>query len=300
MTTEYLHLHPSVLPVMARDAEGRLKHLESDRWVGYPRAKVLLDQMAFLAQHERVNRPPNLLIVGSPHGGKSFLVKRFRKRHPAVYDPQLARTVMPVLFLESPPVPDEGKFYNEILETFLAAYRPQDHVDKKKKLAFHHIERTQVQLIIIDEIHNSLAGRTSASRQLMNTIKYLSNKLQIPIVATGTLAALRAMQTDEQIASRFEPQALPVWKNGEAWRMFIKRYEATLPLERASGLAGKETADYLFTLSEGLIGELTTTLKLAARQAILTEQENIDMALLLRLGRVAPSLRRITAEKLLK
>jgi tellurite resistance-related uncharacterized protein len=73
------------------------------------------------------------------------------------------------------------------------------------------------------------------------------------------------MLTDEQAASRFEPRALPVWKKGDAWQTFIERYEATLPLEWASQLALKETADYLFTLSEGLIGELAMTLKLAAR-----------------------------------
>lgn len=47
-----------------------------------------------------------------------------------------------------------------------------------------------------------------------------------------------------------------------------KRYEETLPLQYPSLLSRAETAEYLFHLSEGLIGELATTLQLAVRQAI--------------------------------
>lgn len=45
--------------------------------------------------------------------------------------------------------------------------------------------------------------------KLLNQLKFISNELRIPIVALGTNEALYAMQTDAQIASRFEPFALP-------------------------------------------------------------------------------------------
>lgn len=296
----FAHLLPSVHPVMAEGTEARLKHLEVDRWVGYPRAKTIHNHMEFLLQHEKVDRPPNLLLIGDSNGGKSHVVKRFLKRHPAVFDPHLERTVMPVLFVETPGVPDEGRLYNEILDVFYAGYRVQDHPEKKRRLVYHHIERMDVRLIILDEIHNALAGRMAANRQLMNVIKNISNKLRVPIVATGTLAALRAMQTDEQIANRFEPQALPRWKNDDHWRMFIKRYEETLPLQYPSLLSRAETAEYLYHLSEGLIGELATNLQLAARTAINSGQEKIDLDLLKELKRTPPSQRRSQAEQIMR
>lgn len=300
MTDPFSHLHSSIHSVMREDAETRLKHIESDRWIGYPQAQALLDQMAFLMQHAKNNRMPNMLIVGDTNNGKTQLVKRFRKRHPAVHDPRLAKTTMPVLFVETPPVPDAGTFYNEVLDAFYAPYRPQDHHEKKRKQAFHYIERSEVKLLIIDEIHNGLAGRTSSNRQFMNVIRYLSNKLQIPIIAVGTMAALRAMQTDEQNGNRFEPAALPRWKNDDAWKMFIKRYTATLPLLKTSDLHEDELATYLFMLSEGLVGELAATLRLAARSAIQSEKEKIDMKLLKGLKRVRPSERRSRAEQLVQ
>ena len=43
----------------------------------------------------------------------------------------------------------------------------------------------------------------------MNQLKFLSNKLRMPVVVLGTSKALCAMHAFPQIASRFEPFALP-------------------------------------------------------------------------------------------
>ncbi|MVN86566.1 AAA family ATPase [Deinococcus sp. HMF7620] len=300
MSSEFSHLHESVVPVMRASDAVRLKHLEAARWLSYPRAQELLAHMTYLLEHTRVDRMPNLLIVGETNSGKTQIAKRFRHLFPAVHHPDLARTLMPVVYLQTPAVPDEGKFYNELLDVFQAPYRPQDHSEKKRKLAFHHLERAETRLLIIDEIHNGLAGRTSANRQFMISLRYLSNSLQLPLVAVGTQAALRAMQVDDQLSNRFEPLALPRWNNDDAWRTLIKRYEQTLPLQRPSRLHSRATADYLHFQSEGLLGELALTLKAAARKAIQSKVECIDLSLLQELKRPPPSERRGAAEKLLR
>ena len=55
----------------------------------------------------------------------------------------------------------------------------------------------------------------------MNQLKFLSNELRMPVVALGTSVALYAMQADPQIASRFEPFALPRWHESAALREFV-------------------------------------------------------------------------------
>jgi len=45
----------------------------------------------------------------------------------------------------------------------------------------------------------------------LNQLKFLSIELRMPVVALGTNEALCAMRADPQIASRFEPFALPRW-----------------------------------------------------------------------------------------
>ena len=48
-------------------------------------------------------------------------------------------------------------------------------------------------------------------RRLLNLLRWLGNELQIPIIAAGTAEALHAVQSDHQLANRFEPIALPRW-----------------------------------------------------------------------------------------
>ena len=43
----------------------------------------------------------------------------------------------------------------------------------------------------------------------------------MPVIALGTSEALYAMQTDPQIASRFEPIALPRWRESAELRSFV-------------------------------------------------------------------------------
>ena len=50
---------------------------------------------------------PNLLMVGETNNGKTMLVQRFRKQHPASNNPGGDDIVLPVLVIQSPPVADE-------------------------------------------------------------------------------------------------------------------------------------------------------------------------------------------------
>ena len=67
-------------------------------------------------------------------------------------------------------------------------------------------------MLIIDEIHHILAGNLNRQKGFLNVIKYLGNELEIPVVGVGTRDAYRAIQTDPQLANRFEPAVLPRWE----------------------------------------------------------------------------------------
>ncbi len=58
-------------------------------------------------------------------------------------------------------------------------------------------------------------------RRALNLLKFLTNELKIVIVAVGTSDAYHALQTDVQVASRFEPLLIPRWTETEAFRAFI-------------------------------------------------------------------------------
>ena len=97
---------------------------------------------------------------------------------------------------------------------------------------------TSVRFLVIDEVHNILSGSRLQQRRLLNLLRWLGNELQIPLVAVGTAEALHAVQSDDQLANRFEPIGLPPWRDGEEYRQLLSTLEALLPLRRPSQLAG--------------------------------------------------------------
>lgn len=157
------------------------------------------------------------------------------------------------------------------------------------------LRSTQVSLLIIDEIHNLLSGAQIQQRRMLNLLRWLGNELQIPLVAVGTAEALRAIQSDDQLANRFEPLGLPPWKDGEEYRQLLRTLEALLPLRRPSHLSGSPLAERILTAAEGIVGEVVAIVTRAAVHAVSSGAEAISSTLIDRCGFVPPSQRRRVA-----
>ena len=159
---------------------------------------------------------PNLLIVGETNNGKTAMLSRFVRQHPPrESDGGEVASGIPVIAMEAPPVPDERRFYAEILRQVFAPFRASKPVGQLQYEVLRLLATVEVKLLIIDEIQHVLAGPLLKQRQFLNVIKHLGNELQIPIVAAGTQDAFNAIQTDPQLANRFEPAVLRRWTMGE-------------------------------------------------------------------------------------
>lgn len=270
------------------DAE-RIERIRTPRWIGYPRAKTVLGKLEDLLTYPKTHRMPNLLIVGDTNNGKTMLVERFKKLHPASDNPSGEGVSVPVLVIQAPPVPDEGRFYNTILDALFAPFKPNDRVDRKQFQAIKLLRYVGLKMLVIDEIHHVLAGNLNKQRAFLNVIKYLGNELQLPIVGVGTKDAFRAIQTDSQLANRFEPAILPLWKFDEDFLRLLKSFEMLLPLREASNLYDTSLATTIFSMTEGHIGELAKLLAEAAVLAVERGRERIDAKLLKESGWVGPS-----------
>lgn len=286
------HLLPKVAAYLERPDAERIIYIRSPRWIGYPRAQQILDQLESLLTHPKSHRMPNLLIIGDTNNGKTMLVKRFCKRHKPEDNPDGEAAVVPVLFVQAPPVPDESRFYNAILELLFAPYKPGDRADRKQFQAIKLLKAVGLKMLVIDEIHHILAGTMSKQKVFLNVIKYLGNELEVPIVGVGTRDAFRAIQTDLQLSNRFDRQLLPRWSNDDEYLRLLATFERAIPLRQPSNLIDCALADKIYSMSEGCIGEIASLLVDAAVKAIETKQEHIDKKILDRIGWVAPSDRR--------
>ena len=286
------HLHETARAALNLNVEERISYVRNTRWIGYTRAKQVLQQLEELFTHPKTHRMPNLLLVGETNNGKTMIVNRFHQQHLAYDNPDSDGITLPVMVLQCPPVPDEGRFYDTILEKLFAPYKPSDRAHKKQFQVLHLLRQMNTKMLILDEIQHIIAGTLVKQRHFLNTLKYLGNELQIPLVGVGTKEAFHALQTDPQLANRFEPLFLPRWDMDQEYLRLLASFERMLPLRQPSGLVATNLALKLLTLSEGTIGELAALLTRATVQAIRDGREQITSRLLDNVDWTPPSKRK--------
>jgi Bacterial TniB protein len=287
----------SRLSELARGALGlsdvaRIEYGLHRRFVRYPAADNAIAELKILLNHSKVHRMPNRLLVGDTNNGKTAIIRHFMSMNPTCNDPRAEATVVPIVYVQSPPVPDEHRFYAALLDAIDVIHRRSHPTGELFYQVRNLLPRVGLRLLVIDEIHHVLAGSSVRHRAFLNTLKYLGNELMVPIVAVGTRDALMAVQSDRQIENRFRPLEIPRWKCDNDWRRFLATFEQELPLHKPSELSDPRMAQRLHLMSEGTVGELSGLLQRAMAEAIRGGEERICDAVLDRLAWVPPSLRR--------
>jgi type II secretory pathway predicted ATPase ExeA len=291
------HLNPAIREIVLLGQKERIQRIRAERWIGYTRSKEILDKMEDLLDYPSSHRMPNLLLVGETNNGKTALVNRFLSRHQAYIKQEIEGVKAPVIMIQAPPIPDEKRLYDSILKKVFAPFRVNDRVEKKQLQVIQILTRMELKVLIIDEIHHLLSGSLSKQRSFRNVLKYLANELQISLVCVGIADAFNAIQTDPQLANRFEPTVLHKWRMDEEYLRLLASYESLLPLRKPSDLTEDTLALKILSMSEGTIGEITAILRTAAISAIMSGKECITAKLLEELKWLSPSDRKRQIEK---
>jgi type II secretory pathway predicted ATPase ExeA len=275
----------------------RIRRIRTDRWVSYARAEAALASMEDLLNFPKRTRMPNLLLVGPTNNGKTMIVEKFRRSHLATPACQTENgaAYIPVLKVQMPAGPDEPRFFGAILDELGFPHMLSDRVSKRQDAALGLMRETQVRVLIIDEVHNILSGSRLQQRRLLNLLRWIGNELQISLVAVGTAEALHAVQSDDQLANRFEPVGLPPWRGGREYEQLLSTLEAVLPLRLPSALADADLAQKILSSAEGILGEIVSIVTRAAVRAVSSGTESITVDLLDQIGFIAPSQRRRVA-----
>jgi hypothetical protein len=257
--------------------ELRIRRLHERTWIGYGRAIAIRNALEQLLIHPKTHRMPNLAIIGETNNGKTMLLENFLRRHAPNPDPTIDRVTLPVLMVQTPPDPDEVRLYSALLERLQASGAAREPADAKLRRLQLILRELQTKMIMLDEFQHALAGGPVRQRKFLNALKYVGNELQIPIVVSGIPDGLNALQSDPQIANRFEPMFLPKWKKGDEFLRLLASIEKVIALKHPSGLANESMAVRILEESEGTIGEVMRLIRLLAEQAIRKGTETITL-----------------------
>lgn len=289
------HLVPSAQRLAGLPADERIQRLRADRWIGYPRAVEALNRLETLYEWPTKQRMPNMLLVGSTNNGKSMIIEKFRRTHPASSDADQEH--IPVLVVQMPSDPSVIRFYVALLGAMGAPLRPRPRLPHLEQLALALLRQVGVRMLVIDELHNILAGNSANRREFLNLLRFLGNELCVPLVGVGTRDAYLAIRSDDQLENRFEPMMLPLWEVNDDCRSLLASFAASLPLRQPSAIATQGMAQYLLSRSEGTIGELARLLMAAAIAAVESGEEAINRRTLSMADYCGPSERRLQFER---
>jgi hypothetical protein len=291
------HLIPSAQKTAQLPNAERIARIRADRWIGYTQAQKALAKLEDLFTHPERQRMPNLLIVGPTNNGKTMLVEKFRRQHPVTTSDDGQTEQIPILAMQMPSDPTISRFYTMLLYSLNAPSFARRRVSDLEELSLRILRQVGLRMLVIDELHNVLAGSSPQQRQFLNLLRFLGNELRIPLVCVGTKEAYLAIRSDDQLENRFEPFSLPLWTLDDEFSSLLASFAAVLPLRRASQLHLPDIAHYILSKSEGTIGEITTLLTRSAILAVETGSECIDRKILGLVDYSSPTERRRTFER---
>ena len=274
MTEDFGHLFASSRPIAALSSAERLRRIRSDRWINYPRAQQALAMLEDLIAFPQRARMPNLLIVGASGMGKTMIVEKFARDHPAHFDAVNGLKRMPVVVVQMVSGPDEARFYKRLLAAIGAPEPPRPTLGALESVALRVLEEARPGMLVIDEVHSLQAGTVREQARFLNMLRFLGNELRIPLVCVGTQQARNALRTDDQLVRRFEAIALPPWQNDQDFAALIGSLQRTLPLRRESEI-GERALKRILEATGGVTAAIFSLMTRLAVAAVVSGEERI-------------------------
>lgn len=266
-------LHPKVAELLEADDNLRIKFIQKGSFVEYEVIKVIWQEILDLLEQPIRPRMEGLLLVSPTNNGKTTMIRRFIDK----YSPDIGNLV----YVETPERTTLKEFYVEILNTLGYPAKSTKSTGDLRRKILTGIENQKVKMLFFDEIHNLLDSRRDHKRDILNGLKSLNNKAQIPIVLVGIETAKEILDLDKQVADRYPKIEMPLWIDGEDdYYNLLATFEALLPLKKPSYLHSEKTAKKIHSLSEGRIGRIATIIRKCGIRAIRNGDERISLNLL--------------------
>lgn len=274
MSGDPSHLTPDAAELLSEPNDSRVRTILAERWVHYPRASQALRVLNRLLDHPRTTRMPSIAIYGDSGMGKTMIMEKFRRDHPPEFDREAGVERTRVLALQMAGKPGERRLYAQILAALDAPQSARATVVDLEQVALRLMRAVDVQILLLDEIHNILAGTFREQRIVLNALRYLSNELKIALVCFGVNEAREAISGDVQLARRFEEYPLPRWAADETFQQLVLAIIRNLPLRQPSVLSARAVRRIL-QVTGGITARVFRMLNELGIEAIETGTERI-------------------------
>lgn len=273
--SDYAHLLSAYRPQAALDDAERIAWIRADRWLETAQAAQALARLEDLLSYPARDRMPCLLLYGDTGMGKTKIIRKFLRDHPASFDAGAGITTMPVVAMQMPAEPLERDVYGELLNVLGAPGPANDSAYRQKEICRRLLRTMGARMLIIDEIHALLAGTFRQQRIFLNIVRFLANDLRVPLICAGTDLARQALLTDPQLAERFEAFHLERWQNDLHLSQLLSSLGGILPLRRPSQLGSAAARGRVLDLTDGVTVRIFRLIETVAVEAIRSGSEHL-------------------------
>ena len=129
-------------------------------------------------------------------------------------------------------------------------------------------------MIVIDEVHNLLAGSFREQRRFLNALRFMTNELEASLVCFGVNEAIDAIRGDTQLARRLDEHHLPSWEDDVEFSQLILTLIKAMELRQPSVLT-LQSLRHILSVTGGVTSRIFTMIKALAIDAIETGTEKI-------------------------
>jgi len=274
MNLDHPHLAPQAAALLNMTDDLRIRATRTERWIGFSRAKFALERLQFLCDHPPSTRPPGLAIYAHSGMGKTMLVEKFRRTNPPTVDTVAGAETVPVLSISLSSKPSERRIYAQLLSSSGASLCHAMTLVEMEVRALLILKQLKVRVIVIDEVHNLLAGSPREQRVILQLFRHLSNELKASLVFLGIADAREAIAGDTQLSRRLDQMALPRWKADDEFQSLVVAILRSLPLRRPSVLS-VQSLRTLARATDGITAKVFSMLNELAVEAVRSRKEQI-------------------------
>jgi hypothetical protein len=105
-TAALVHLNPAVRAQALLPDDDRIRAMQRDRWVDFPRAAEARQRLERLLGTPQRERMPCMIIHGESNIGKTLVVRKFQREHPTSFDDERGVERRQIVAMQMPATPE--------------------------------------------------------------------------------------------------------------------------------------------------------------------------------------------------
>lgn len=269
------------------DDEARRDVMGEPRWLPYPAAVEAVVKIERLRRRQRSSRTEGVAVLGPFRNGKTMAADFFMGSETS--------QVRSSYYYQVPTEATRMEFLSGMIAAMGRVPDPSRRtIEGRRRQLEELLDECEPRVFIFDDAHHAFRG--TAAKEIHTLIRTMGHRWDMSPVLIGDRTLADVIHLDGELRSRLDNALLRRWEYGREYAVLLNSLVRVLPLKRVSELTEAPLAQRIYTLSDGLVGEIVRIVSLAAALAV-GGDERITLGLVDAL-RYVPLAKRFSAAEL--